>query len=90
MPTYEYHCDENGRSVEVSHSIGERLNTWAEVCERAGVESGDTADDAPVRRLIFAASFYTRGSAAAAARPAPPRANKPAKSSHVGCSCAHH
>ncbi len=52
MPTYDYRCEANGRVVEVRHGMGETLATWGELCERAGIEPGDTPLDAPVRRLI--------------------------------------
>jgi hypothetical protein len=52
MPCYEYHCTANGRTLEVRHSMAERLTTWGEVVDRAGVEAGDTPADAPVERLI--------------------------------------
>lgn len=51
MPTYDYRCDANGRVVEVNHPMRETLSTWGELCERAGIEPGDTPPEAPVRRL---------------------------------------
>lgn len=52
MPRYEYYCDANGRQIEVSHSMAERLATWGEVCERAGVPLGRTPAKTPVQKLI--------------------------------------
>jgi hypothetical protein len=52
MPRYEYHCEAAGRTVEVEHAMGERMTTWGQVCQRAGVEPGDTPSDAPVEKLI--------------------------------------
>jgi hypothetical protein len=52
MPYYEYHCASNGRTLEVRHSMSERLSTWGEVAERAGMDAGDTPVDAPVERLL--------------------------------------
>ena len=52
MPSYDYRCAANGRVVEVRHRISEKLTTWGEVCDRAGVDTGDTAADTPVERLI--------------------------------------
>lgn len=60
MPTYEYHCDSNGRTLEVSHKMAEQLRTWGELCARAGVSTGGTAPAAPVRKLI-SASAVLRG-----------------------------
>lgn len=51
MPTYDYRCEANGRVVEVNHPMRETLSTWGELCERAGIEPGDTPPDSPVRRL---------------------------------------
>jgi hypothetical protein len=54
MPVYEYYCPANGKSVEVEHAISrEKLKTWGEVCELAGVAPGKTPADSPVERLIF-------------------------------------
>lgn len=52
MPSYDYRCDENGKVVEVHHKMSEKLKTWGEVCEMAGIELGDTPADTPVVRLI--------------------------------------
>lgn len=51
MPTYDYRCDANDRVMEVRHSMNEQLSTWGELCERAGLEPGDTPLDSPVKRL---------------------------------------
>jgi len=52
MAVYDYHCQANQRTVEVHHAMSERLQTWGELCERAGIDPGDTPLDAPVTRLI--------------------------------------
>lgn len=52
MPTYDYLCEANGRTIEVSHAMRERLATWGQVCEHAGIEPGDLAADTPVTRMI--------------------------------------
>lgn len=59
MPFYEYHCRSNGRTVEVRHQMDERLGTWGEVAERAGVPTGDTPATAPVDRLMSAPARMT-------------------------------
>ncbi len=51
MPTYDYRCDANDRVVEVRHGMNEEIRTWGELCARAGIETGDTPPDAPVRKL---------------------------------------
>lgn len=54
MPYYDYHCDANGRTVEVRHRMSERVETWGELCELAGLDPADTALDVPVRRKVTA------------------------------------
>ena len=61
MPTYEYRCEANGRVVEVNHKMAERLTTWGELCERAGLKAGTTAANAPITKLI-SGSFVNTGS----------------------------
>ncbi len=51
MPTYDYHCSSNNRTVEVRHRMSERVRNWGELCALAGIESGDTPADAPVQKL---------------------------------------
>lgn len=60
MPTYEYHCEANGRLVEVRHNMAERLSSWGELCERAGISPGRTDPAAPVEKLI-SAGFINAG-----------------------------
>jgi len=55
MPLYEYHCDANGRTVEVHHPMDATLSIWGEVCYVAGITLGDTDPQAPVRRVITSA-----------------------------------
>ena len=52
MPTYDYRCEANGKTVEVRHAMSERLHTWGEVCARLGIEPGSTAPAAPVHKVI--------------------------------------
>ena len=52
MPSYDYRCDQNGQVVEVIHKMSEKLVTWGEVCQKAGLDLGDIPADAPVTRLI--------------------------------------
>ena len=52
MPTYDYHCETNGETVRVFHSIHGRVRNWGELCSHAGRAPGDTAAEAPVQRLI--------------------------------------
>ena len=52
MPTYDYHCDRNSRTVSIQHSMKETIRNWGELCQRAGVEPGETPADATVERII--------------------------------------
>jgi len=59
MPTYDYYCEANDRTVEVSHRMSEQLRTWGELCARAGVAPGKTAAGTPVRRLVSGAAILS-------------------------------
>jgi len=48
MPTYEYRCETNGRTLEVSHSMRETIATWGELCDRVGTP-GPQAAPPPAR-----------------------------------------
>jgi hypothetical protein len=52
VPTYDYHCPANGRTVEVSHKLAEAVATWGELCRRAGIPLDGTSRNARVERLI--------------------------------------
>lgn len=52
MPTYDYRCEANQHIYEVKHAMSERPETWRELCELAGIDSGDIAGDTKVTRLI--------------------------------------
>lgn len=59
MPVYEYYCPANGQTVEVVHSMTERLTTWADLCALTSISPGDTPADAPIERLLFAPGIAT-------------------------------
>jgi len=69
MPTYDYFCEANGRVVEVKHRMSDTLTTWAELCEQAGIEPGDTPADAPVQRLATGGQVVKSSSLGDAAPP---------------------
>ena len=69
MPRYDYRCDANGRVVEVEHPMRETVRTWGELCERAGIEPGDTGTGEPVERQV-SLSFVRGGASGAAEGPA--------------------
>ena len=54
MPTYEYFCPSNQQSVEVMHPMSTRVDTWGELCDRAGLDAGSTPTNAPVDKLLGA------------------------------------
>jgi predicted nucleic acid-binding Zn ribbon protein len=62
MPMYEYRCESNGRLVEVQHRMDERLLTWGELCERAGISAGRTDPQARVEKLMSAGFISVGGS----------------------------
>lgn len=55
MPRYDYHCDENGLTIEVVHGINDTVTNWGELCSRSGHDAGETDAQAPVRRVILTA-----------------------------------
>lgn len=71
MPTYDYHCDTNGRVLEVSHRMSESLATWGDLCARAGTDLGDTPAEAPVHRLATGGNIISSSSRGSGAAPAP-------------------
>ena len=64
MPTYEYKCESNGRVVEVSHKMAEKMKTWGELCKRADINPGKTDLKSPVTKLM-SAGFVNIGSSSA-------------------------
>ncbi len=52
MPYYDYHCPENGRTIEVRHAIDVALSTWGEVCYAAQIPLGDTDFCAAVEKVL--------------------------------------
>ena len=52
MITYDYHCDANGETITVSHSIKETLTNWGQLCSLANRHMGQTPPHTPVHRLI--------------------------------------
>ena len=52
MPTYDYFCPGNGKTLEVFHGISRKLETWGELCEVAEEDAGETRLDSPIERLL--------------------------------------
>lgn len=69
MPSYDYLCESNGRIVEVSHKMTERLTTWGELCARVGIERGRTPANSPVTRLISGGAVISSGNLGSTERP---------------------
>jgi len=57
---YQYLCEANGRIIEVSHPLKEKVKTWGDLCQRAGIEPGQTDPQTPVVRLIGGMPFIER------------------------------
>lgn len=70
MPTYDYRCDTNDRVIEVNHRMSENLTNWGELCERAGLEIGDTPADAAVHRLATGGNVISSSSLGSGGAPA--------------------
>lgn len=67
MPRYDYRCDLNGRTVEVSHPMSAHVDTWGELCALAGIDGGETPADTPVHKIISGGYVATGASGSAAA-----------------------
>lgn len=52
MPIYDYFCEDNGQTVEVSHALAVTLRYWGEVCYVSQHPLGDTDPLAPVQRVL--------------------------------------
>jgi predicted nucleic acid-binding Zn ribbon protein len=69
MPTYDYHCPANGRVVEVSHKMADKVATWSDLCKRAGISLDGTPGNAKVERLITGGNVITGALGAQYERP---------------------
>ena len=65
MPKYDYYCDANQQTIEVSHPMSATISTWGELCSLTGSDTGTTASDSPVHKLLRG-SFVATGAAAGA------------------------
>ena len=54
MPSYDYYCELNGETVEVTHSINTSISNWGELCFATQHPLGDTDPLTPVRKVIRA------------------------------------
>ena len=62
MPVYEYKCEANGRVVEVSHKMADKVKNWGDLCKRAEIHPGKTDPKAAVTKLMSAGFVNTGGS----------------------------
>ncbi len=69
MPTYDYHCPANGRTVEVKHAMSARVRTWGELCALAGLPTESTPAETPVAKQLAATNIG--GGVKAPSMPAP-------------------
>ena len=70
MPTYDYFCEANGQVLEVKHSMSDVVTTWGELCERAGVATGDTPNESPVRKQATGGQVVKRSNLGSGTAPA--------------------
>ena len=59
MPTYEYYCPANHKTLEVMHGMSRIVSTWGELCELAENSTGKTPADAPVEKLLSTGMVIT-------------------------------
>ncbi|MEM9347871.1 MAG: zinc ribbon domain-containing protein [Planctomycetota bacterium] len=59
MPTYEYYCPANRKTLEVMHAMSRTVSTWGELCELADAKPGKTATSEPVEKLLSAGMVVT-------------------------------
>ena len=60
MPTYEYFCETNTKTVEVLHSMNHTIETWGELCACSGMNAGETPNDTPVEKKFSAVSLLPK------------------------------
>ncbi len=70
MPTYDYRCETNGRVVEVMHRMNDQMHNWGDLCDKAGIEPGDTPPEAPVTRMATGGNVISSTSSGGDAAPA--------------------
>lgn len=69
MPKYDYRCELNGQTVEVSHAMNDTISSWGELCALAGIDSGETPANSPVHKII-SGGFVATGDGSPASQPA--------------------
>jgi hypothetical protein len=62
MPSYDYFCPANDKTIEISHHMDESVSTWGELCKKAGLEPGDTPLNSPVEKIFTCCQVSTKSS----------------------------
>jgi len=60
MPTYEYYCEANERTVEVMHAMRDNMSTWGELCLQAEIDPGGTPRETAVERKLSTISLLSK------------------------------
>ena len=69
MPSYDYHCAANGRTVEVKHRMSEEVATWGDICRLAGLDVDGTPAESPVAKVLRPTMVASRDNMGCDARP---------------------
>jgi len=70
MPTYDYRCEINNRTVEVQHRMSEEIRSWGELCEKAGIDPGATPSESPVYRVANGGNLISSSALGSGSAPA--------------------
>jgi hypothetical protein len=62
MPSYDYFCPANDKTIEISHRMNETVSTWAELCAKAELDPGDTPPGSPVEKIFTSCQVSTNSS----------------------------
>ena len=60
MPTYEYYCPTNNKTIEVLHGMNDSIATWGALCHVAGIKQGETSANSLVERKLSAVSLLPK------------------------------
>ena len=71
MPTYDDTCPDNGLTVEVHHGIADSVESWGDLCRRAGIDPGGTPESAPVARVLSGGILAVKNRVSLGGAPAP-------------------
>lgn len=60
MPTFDYHCPANGRTLEVMHPLDKAPGNWGDLRRMAGIEDDPHLDEKSVERLYSFGAVVSR------------------------------